>query len=425
MKKRKLQTGISPRGIVTTLGLGTAVSLLGESTLYTVLPEPTIAARLGLTMTMVGVLLAANRATRLFTNGPAGLLYGKLPHRPLLVTSLFLGALSSLLYTTGTGFWPIFIGRVCWGIAWSLLWIGSRTVINEVAGDDNRGFLNGLYQMFFLIGIGLSSFFGGILTDLLGFQRMQRLSALVLIAAAVTWYFRLPETSRRKGAGESKNAKAKAEESTPESKKEKSGKISLARFLPAFIAILIARFIERGVLAATGVLWISNLFELDISVFGMVLPIVTLTGTYNALRILPGLAGSPLIGWLSDRLGKRWAVMAIAFGVNAVGMVLMKNPLRLFALIGALFTSMIGGSVDSLIPAVIGDHTSPSTAGRVLGTTYIFADLGSTLGPLVSLAMLDASIVTLDNLYLASAGLLLLAAGLSLFAARGERNNLL
>ena len=421
MKNKKERSSQSPKQIVAILGLGTAVSLLGESTLYTVLPEPQIASQLGLTMTMVGVLLAANRATRLITNGPAGLLYGKFPHRPLLIASLFIGALSSVLYTVGFGFWPILFGRISWGIAWSLLWIGSRTVISKLASGQNRGYLNGLYQMYFLIGVGLASLFGGILTDVLGFRLMQRLSALVLVTAAVCWFFLLPETSRRNRASQSKNAEAKTEDSNLEFKKEENRKISWVRFLPAFIAILIARFIERGVLAATGVLWVSNLLKSDLSLFGVVLPVITLTGTYNALRILPGLAASPLIGWLSDRLGKRWAVMSIAFFINAAGMLLMKNPLQVFALLGALFTSVIGGSVDSLIPAVIGDQTDPAATGRVLGLTYIFADLGSTLGPLVSLAMLDASIVTLDNLYLAGAGLLLLTGGLSLIAARGER----
>ena len=418
MKNKSKQ---SPRKIVAILGLGTAASLLGESTLYTVLPEPQIATQLGLTMTMVGVLLAANRATRLITNGPVGFLYGKFRHRPLLIASLFIGALSSVLYTLGFGFWPILFGRISWGIAWSLLWIGSRTVISELSSGQNRGYLNGLYQMYFLIGVGLASLFGGILTDLLGFHLMQRLSALVLVTAAISWFFLLPETSHQNHVNESDKDNTAVEEPVSVSKNRKDRKISWGRFLPAFIAILIARFIERGVLAATGVLWISDLLKSDLSLFGMVIPVITLTGAYNALRILPGLAASPFIGWLSDRLGKRWAVMAIAFCINAAGMLLMKNPLYLFALLGALFTSVIGGSVDSLIPAVIGDQTNPETTGRVLGLTYIFADLGSTLGPLVSLAMLDASILTLDNLYQASAVLLFLAAGLSLFAARGEK----
>ena len=74
----------SPRFILNLLGIGTAISLLGDATLYTVLPHPDIAAQLGITLSSVGLLLGANRATRLVLNGPVGVLYDRLPRRGLL-----------------------------------------------------------------------------------------------------------------------------------------------------------------------------------------------------------------------------------------------------------------------------------------------------------------------------------------------------
>ena len=106
---------------------------------------------------MVGILLGTNRAMRLFTNGPIGLLYEKAPRRPLLVLSLVLGALSSVLYTIGHGFWPLFAGRVSWGLAWSLLWIGCKTVVQEISTNENRGQFNGRYNIFYFFGIGFAS----------------------------------------------------------------------------------------------------------------------------------------------------------------------------------------------------------------------------------------------------------------------------
>jgi len=50
------------------LGLGTAVSLLGDATLYAVLPHPEIASQVGVSLAMVGLLLSANRAARLVLN---------------------------------------------------------------------------------------------------------------------------------------------------------------------------------------------------------------------------------------------------------------------------------------------------------------------------------------------------------------------
>ena len=124
---------MKPQRTVTLLGIGTAISLLGDATLYTVLPHPNIAAQVGVSLAMVGVLLGANRAVRLLLNGPVGLVYDRLPRRPLLIAALTIGSISSMIYALGRGFWPIFTGRIMWGMAWSLLWIGGNAVVLEIS----------------------------------------------------------------------------------------------------------------------------------------------------------------------------------------------------------------------------------------------------------------------------------------------------
>ncbi len=53
-----------PGRVLALLGLGTAISLLGDSTLYIVLPRPQIAAEVGITLAAVGLLLGTNRLRR-------------------------------------------------------------------------------------------------------------------------------------------------------------------------------------------------------------------------------------------------------------------------------------------------------------------------------------------------------------------------
>jgi len=139
----------SSRFILNLLGIGTAISLLGDATLYTVLPHPDISAQLGITLSMVGLLLGANRAVRLVLNGPVGVLYDRLPRRGLLIASLTLGACASVFYALGHGFWPLLMGRVFWGLAWSLLWVGGNSVVLDVSTEENRGRNSGIYQMWF------------------------------------------------------------------------------------------------------------------------------------------------------------------------------------------------------------------------------------------------------------------------------------
>jgi MFS family permease len=397
----------TPRKIITLLGLGTAVSLLGESTLYTVLPNRDVAAQIGITITMVGILLGTNRAVRLITNGPVGLLYEKLPRRPLLILSLVLGAFSSVLYTLGAGFWPLFIGRVSWGFAWSLLWIGCKTVVQEISNNQNRGQFNGRYNMFYLLGIGLASLVGAILSDLVGFYNGQRISAALILIAAISWYFLLPETHE-----------TKTEIHTEKVLPQKTDPLPWRIIIPAAFIIFTARFIDRGLLAATVPLWINKLLGNGLSVFTFVIPIATLTGLYNAIKILPGIGSAPALGALSDRLGKRWIVVAGALLAGAIGIWLMSMPLIAVAWIGALIVPVIGAGVETLVPAIIGDHTSRTINGRTLGIIYIFADLGSTLGPMIGLGLLDAAIMSLEGLYRACAVLILAAVAVSIFTAR-------
>ena len=73
------ETSIRPRTVLFPLGVGTALSLMGDGTLYTVLPTHT--AEAGIALTSVGIILSVNRLVRLFLNGPAGLAYDRWPRR--------------------------------------------------------------------------------------------------------------------------------------------------------------------------------------------------------------------------------------------------------------------------------------------------------------------------------------------------------
>jgi len=103
---------------------------MGDATLYTVLP--THAADAGIVLVQVGILLSANRVVRLFLNGPMGLAYDRSRHRRLFISALFVGALSTVLYAATYGFWPLLVGRLLWGLAWSGIWVGGTTILLDV-----------------------------------------------------------------------------------------------------------------------------------------------------------------------------------------------------------------------------------------------------------------------------------------------------
>jgi len=169
---------VQPSQVIFPLGMGTALSLMGDATLYTVLP--THAAEAGITLAAVGIILSANRVIRLFLNGPMGLAYDRSQRRRLFIPALFIGALSTAIYAATSGFWPLLAGRLLWGLAWSGIWVGGSTIILDVTTDKDRGRWTGTYQVWFFLGIALGAFLGGLLTDWLGYH------AAMWVGASVT-----------------------------------------------------------------------------------------------------------------------------------------------------------------------------------------------------------------------------------------------
>jgi MFS family permease len=378
----------SPSRVLNILGIGTAVSLLGDATLYTVLPNPVIASQVGISLGMVGVLLGANRAVRLILNGPMGILYDKLPRRGLLAASLLLGTLSNLAYAIGTGFVPYLAGRIAWGVAWAMLFIGGNSVILDISDDHNRGRLSGRYQMWFFFGVAFASFFGGLLTDLFGFRTTMWLTTGVIGAVALLWLFIFPETRPAFQTHEAASRQSDRSSGFP-------WKFVVQAAWPVFTS----RFVNWGVMAATGILWISTFIEDGVELGGVYIPLATFTGGFTALTMLASIGGAPAAGFLSDKLGRRWGVLALSALIGGVGIWLMTTSWVALALIGAVLAKITGGGVESLVPALTGDLIDKPAQGRVLGMIYTFGDLGSTLGPPVALGLLNAEKLTLNQIY--------------------------
>lgn len=372
------------------LGIGTAISLLGDATLYTVLPHPGISSQLGITLSMVGLFLGANRAVRVFLNGPVGILYDRMPRRGLLLAAIFIGAGSSIFYAVGTGFWPLFMGRIFWGLAWSLLWVGGISVVLDLSTEDNRGHNSGIYQMWYIIGIGSASFLGGLLTDMFGFRTGQWICVAVITASAVIWYFFLPET-RINGPV--------VNETVKESNRSEKMRLPWKVMVVTSSTVFISRFLVWGVLAGTAILWLSNIFGNGAKFATLFIPIATLTGLYTALNNLISMASTPLVGSVSDRLGRRWPVIGLGLIFGFLGLWLMSGEIRGLALVGAFMVPLAGSSTETLIPAVAGDRVPKHMRSRALGLINTAGDLGATIGPFAALGALNFGWLSLGGIY--------------------------
>ena len=381
---------IQPARVLFPLGLGTALSLVGDTTLYAVLPTHT--AEAGVALGSVGIILSANRVVRIFLNGPAGLAYDRLPRRRLFIPALFVGALSTAVYAATRGFWPLLVGRLLWGLAWSGIWVGGATVILDVTTAHDRGRWMGLYQTWFFLGAGMGAFVGGLLTDVLGFTGAMWIGAALTALGGLVALFLLPETRRVRPGADDCAVEGGGEEirTSPHARRG----LGVAASLQG-----INRFVVAGVITATvGLLVRDRLRPTDLA-----LGVATVTGALAAGRTLLSMAAAPLAGTASDWLGSRWSVAVPVLALGAASLVLMSWRAPAAIVAGISLGAVASGGVQALVTAISGDLVGQAQRGRAIGLVYTIGDLGSALGPPVAYALMPG--IGLPGVYLLCAAL--------------------
>jgi MFS family permease len=362
------------------VGLATALSLMGDATLYSVLPTHYSDAGIGLTS--VGLILSINRFIRLVTNGPAGWLFDRLANgRFLFIGSLALGVFTTMLYAATSGLEWLFIARLLWGIAWSGIWIGGTAIVLQMAPGAQRGHWVGIYQMWFFFGSAIGLFLGGVLTDMVGYHNGLWISAGVsmigLLAAVafpvrntnhqnpsplVTTPWRLSMITHWRGLSSDLWGTAIA---------QGINRLASGGIVAATLGLILQQNIGRGLIWETWPIGVASA-----------------TGGLLAARTIISLVGAPLAGTLSDRLGDRWGLLSFSLALSAIGMAVLPLP-QFTALIGGIIISALAyGGVQALATALVGDLSKLQDHGKHLAIFNIAGDLGSAIGPIVAYTLL-------------------------------------
>ena len=162
---------------VMAVGSVMSLALLGDSLLYVALPAH--AAELALPLWSVGVLLGANRIVRLVTNGLAAHLFTRVGGRAPMIAASVGSVVSTAMYGLFPSFLPFLLARMAWGTCFSILRLGSFTVVMAASRPSTRGRLVGVYQSISRVGSVASLLLGSLVVETLGYH-----AAFVILGVA-------------------------------------------------------------------------------------------------------------------------------------------------------------------------------------------------------------------------------------------------
>jgi len=386
----------SVRYVAASLILGVFFGGLGGGVAFPTLPR--LGPVLGISPLIVGIILSANRFTRLLCNAPAGSVLDRLGTRRPMIVGFVVQGLAPFGYvlglhagTVGLDSATVFLlARALWGIGSAFVFVGAFSTITHVTTPENRGrwvgYMRGGQSLGFPAGLVL----GGLLADAYGFTLAFAVAGCAGLSAAAVAALVLPdlapEIDRTSGLRE-----------IPD----------IVRVDPRIASVGAVNFAVRllfaGVLLSTVVLYAA---EKGISIGA--LSETGVSGVVMAVSVLCASVTTVFVGRYSDRLSNRALIAVPALGVLAVGFALLALVPTLAGMIGgvALIGVGVGGTNPPLL-AYLGDIAPGGDVGKLGGVYNTFGDLGSTLGPLVALPFVTRVGFAVE--YLACVAVVLLA----------------
>ncbi|MFP8952316.1 MFS transporter [Natrialbaceae archaeon A-arb3/5] len=352
----------------------------GGGVIFPILPN--LGEVLGISAFMVGIILSANRFTRLVANAPAGALVDRVGTRTPFIAGLAIEGVATFMYvvailSTHPSLWFLpptpegwfIVARVLWGVGSALVFATAYTITADVSEAGSRGTSMGIVRAGITFGFPAGLVLGGVVSDLWGNVEAFALAAAFAGLASVIAYLIVPETHVD-------------EEQTAVKPWD------IERTMPALTIGLVnfgLYFAYIGVLFSTLVLLLD---ARKVFVFG--LDAQGSSGMLMAVTVLSGSVFTLGGGALSDRVGARIPVMLVFLVAACAGFVVLAVGATIETMVVACLLIGAGqGGVGGPLTALLADLTPEERVGRAMGTNNVFGDVGGGLGPLVSLPLVE------------------------------------
>ena len=417
------RSNISPARVLVPMGLSLMLSLAGDQTLYASLAAH--ADVIGISVASVGVMLGVNRLVRIPSNPLGGMLADRVGRRRPFIAGMLLGALSTAIYAIAHGFWPFFIGRVAWGLAWTLLNMSALSMLLDLTVTANRGRIAGFFQVAYLLGLSSMALAGGFLVDALGFRRALLLAAGLTAVGMVIAVGALPETAPQRASAPLYTFFLALRPAALWRRLGNGAASSLwagmdRRVLVAAALNRAVNFAGNGVVMSTVGLLLRLRFGERVAVAGWQAGVSSLAGVLLSAGPFMGLLIGPLAGRVSDLRRGRWGVIAAGFVLGILGFSLLAWDEQLGLIVAGILTVYLADGM--LLPTLIaqaGDLSGAGRQGQDIGLYATGGDIGSAAGPFAAYALAQA--IGLRGAYALCGGIFLLGLCAALWAGRLAR----
>ncbi len=393
------------------ISLALAACLMGDAMLYAVMPSSP--ETWGLSTSAIALMLSVNRFIRLASNPMAAVLFRKFGKQSMLIFALFLSVYVTMIYGWSTAFFLLITARIFWGIAFSILRLGTQITVFEETEELNRGFQMGASLGIMRMGNVFGAILGAISVQRFGHRATLTGFTITIIASSVLWFLNIPKSSKKD-----------VEENLPQENEDSV----LSQFEIIFrdrqvflflIASFLTGLIFPGLMWSTTGFYLLESFGNNITTLGISISVISLTGVMLGMQWSLVMPVAPLVGKASDRYG-RVTVIVCGLIIGIVGLTTLSiSPTILLSLLGIFLAFLAGVILAVVLPTTIGELVEPSKRAAALSVYATCADLGSGLGPIIGLSF--GSLILLKGIFIFSAFLLMSTAIIIILAFRNVK----
>lgn len=347
------------------IAAATALSLLGDVTLYTVLPSHY--SHIGLTPLQVGILLSVHRWVRLISNRLAERCYRVFPVILCLAPAYFLASLATLSYGYFQIFVILFFARILWGVCFSFIRQAGIMTVTTASSDTQLGKSMGLLRGITRTGWLFGTLLGGFGCDHFGWS-------LTLINLGIISMGAVPFS-----IWSQKEIQHVPPSSTTAGVTPLNFKLMLCGFTMGIVGF--------GLVISTFGLIVKEQIGVSANLWGYSFGVASITGMVLAVQWSLDILGSPVFGALADRIGRKRSLPIVFFG-GSLALILASLPFGIFWLIGCIMIVFLGSTLlGILIAAWAGQQGGKGIADYATGM-----DLGMALGPLIGWSIVHFSL---------------------------------